>query len=93
MKLGFYGIPGPVIHQTKKRLNYEIKKLSFSVTRTITKTWLQVGIISKTCNDALYWNSETLYVWFIDIYFVIKSYFQCSQNHFAEYINKLPVTP
>ena len=47
IKLRFYGIPGSVIHSTKKRLNYQTKKISFTVTRMIIETWIQIGITSK----------------------------------------------
>ena len=47
IKLGFYGIPGSVIHLTKKRLNYQTKKISFTVTRTIIETWIQIGLYQK----------------------------------------------
>ena len=58
-KLGFYGIPGSVIHLTKKRLNYQTMKISLTVTGTITEAWIQIEIIyMKKCNDALYWNGE-----------------------------------
>ena len=40
----------------------------------------------------LYTETVKQYVRFINISFVIKYYFQCSQNHFAEYINKSPAT-
>ena len=45
IKLGFYDMPGSVIHLTEKRLNYQTKKISFSVIRTIIEIWSQIAII------------------------------------------------
>ena len=45
IKSVFYGIPGSVIHQTKKRLNYQTKNIYFTVTKAIIEAWIHIGII------------------------------------------------
>ena len=85
-----HGMP---IHSTK--YNYHMTDSYIKISATPNKTNRHTHKIKVLRNSWLSNppNHETKYSCFIDISLIIRSYCQCSQNQFAEYINKTPVTP